>query len=208
VIVPDALTALAGETNLRVECVELEPEVSLPLLARGEIDLVIGQEYEQVPRPHHAGISRTDEASETVLLALPGGDPVGASGRPVALRALAGRVWATGQEHTAYAQAVVHACRSAGFEPDIRYRSNDVTVFLSLVAGGHAVALVPALALIPPTRGDVTLHEVEDVQLTRRLFTAVRRGDGRRPALARVRRAVRHAIAENASRAFARHEFP
>jgi DNA-binding transcriptional LysR family regulator len=189
VALPRALTALAADANLRVEVLELEPEESLPLLARGGIDLVVGQEYEQAPRPAHPGISRRFERDEAVLIALPVTDALAGRRQRLQLAALADRTWASGHPDTAYAQALLRAARSAGFEPDIRYRSNDVTVFLSLVAHAHAVALVPSLALTSPARPVVSLHQAVDVHLARRIFTAVRRGD-RRPALRKGRAAV------------------
>jgi DNA-binding transcriptional LysR family regulator len=201
VVLPLALTSLAGDTNLRVEVFELEPEDSLPLLARGGVDLVVGQEYEQAPRSLHPGISRRVEHDEPVLVALPPADPLASRRRPLQLAALADRTWASGQQGTGYAEALLRAARNAGFEPDIRYRSNDVTVFLSLVAHGHAVALVPSLALASPTRPAVSLHTARDARLARHIFTAVRRGDEGRPALARVREAVAAGIGQAAGAA-------
>jgi hypothetical protein len=37
-------------------------------------------------------------------------------------------------------------CRSAGFEPDVRFESTDLRFHLRLVETGHATALVPDLA--------------------------------------------------------------
>jgi DNA-binding transcriptional LysR family regulator len=190
VALPPALSLLADEPNLRLEVYELEPEASLPLLVRGELDLVVGQEYEQAPRTRHPGIAQRTEVHEGVLVALPPDDPLAKHGSSVQLSALADRAWAAGQPTTAYAQTVLAACRTAGFEPDVRYRSNDVTVFLSLVAHGHAVALVPALALAAPSLPSVSPHGVSGLDLRRRIFTAVRRGDDERPVLASVRDAV------------------
>ena len=61
------------------------------------------------------------------------------------LEKLAGRVWATAREGTAYAHMVERLCRSAGFEPDVRHRVNDLRLLLDLVAEGQAVAIVPSL---------------------------------------------------------------
>jgi DNA-binding transcriptional LysR family regulator len=198
-VIPLALTSLAADANLRVEVLELEPEESLPLLARGAIDLVVGQEYEQAPRRLHPGLSRRVESKESVLVALPITDPLASRRGRLHLAHLRDRAWATGLPGTAYALALERAARIAGFEPDVRYHSNDVAVFLSLVAHGHAVALVPSLALASTPRPDVAIHEVSDVHLARQIFTAVRRGDANRPALRRVRGAISDAIDEAAS---------
>ena len=76
-----------------------------------------------------------------------------------------------------------------GFEPDVRHETNELTMLLALVAAGHAVTLLPRLALMGETPG-VAVRPLAGVELTRTLFTAVRAGADRRPALAAVRKAI------------------
>jgi len=76
-----------------------------------------------------------------------------------------------------------------GFEPDVRHETNELTMLLALVAAGHAVTLLPDLALVGDVTG-VAVRPVADTRLTRTLFTAVRAGADRRPALAAVRAAI------------------
>ena len=77
-----------------------------------------------------------------------------------------------------------------GFEPDVRHETNELTMLLALVAAGHAITLLPELALIDDP-GGVAVRPVADAELTRTLFTAARAGADRRPALAAVRAEVR-----------------
>ncbi|HEX2399917.1 MAG TPA: LysR substrate-binding domain-containing protein [Mycobacterium sp.] len=86
-------------------------------------------------------------------------------------------------------------CRSAGFEPDVRFESTDLRFHLRLVETGHAAALVPDLA----RRADDDVHfEPVPGRPARRVFTATRRGAGERPAIQAVRDGLRHAIERRA----------
>jgi DNA-binding transcriptional LysR family regulator len=72
-------------------------------------------------------------------------------------------------------------------------------MLLALVASGHAVTLLPELAL-RELRPGIAVRPVADAELTRTLFTAVRAGADRRPALAAVRAALRVRPGSPASR--------
>ena len=54
-----------------MELVELEAEESLPLAARGGVELAIAEEYEHAPRPHVAGLERAYLDPDEMVLALP-----------------------------------------------------------------------------------------------------------------------------------------
>ena len=169
---------------LRVELVEAEAEESLPLLARGAIDVVIAEEYEHAPRPRLPGLRRDYLEPDEMLLALPGPDVDG----PVALAGLAGSTWATARAGTAYADMFDRLCRSVGgFEPDVRYRVNDLQLLLALVAAGRAAAIVPALG----QPEGVTVRPIAEGRFSRALFVATRASDHARPSTAAVVAAIR-----------------
>jgi DNA-binding transcriptional LysR family regulator len=152
---------------------------------------VIADEWAGTPRPRWPGLEREDLFTEAVQAALPGDHPAARSGRPVALATLAGEVWATGYPPGGMAALVRRVCNQhGGFEPDVRHETNELTMLLALVAAGHAVTLLPALAIMGETAG-VAARPVADAELTRTLFTAVRAGADRRPALAAARAAIR-----------------
>src|ERR687895_668642 len=109
----------------------------------------------------------------------------------LALADLADEAWATGYPGGGMAALVRRVCNEhGGFEPEIRHETNELTMLLALVANGHAVTLLPELALLGHIAG-VAVRPVADAQLTRTLFTAVREGADRRPALAATRAALR-----------------
>ena len=123
-----------------MELVELEAEESLPLVARGGVELAIAEEYEHAPRPPLAGLERAYLEPDEMVLALPAEDPAAASD-PVSLAALSDIAWATGHAGTAFSDMVTRICRAvSGFEPDVRYRVSDMDLLLGLVAGGRTAA--------------------------------------------------------------------
>jgi DNA-binding transcriptional LysR family regulator len=180
-----ALEQLAdAHPELRVELVEAEAEESLPLLARGGLDVAIAEEYEHAPRPRLPQIHREYLEPDELLLAL----PRPRDDRPVALAGLAGGVWATARAGTAYADMFARLCRSVGgFEPDVRYRVNDMQLLVALVAAGRAAAIVPALGR--PERGLV--RPLAEGRFARALFVAPRASDRVRPSTAAVVAAIR-----------------
>src|SRR5215208_720426 len=64
-----AIEALAaGAPRLRCELVEAEPEQALPALALGDVDLVLGDEWEHQPVRLPAGVERHDLFQDPVFL--------------------------------------------------------------------------------------------------------------------------------------------
>jgi DNA-binding transcriptional LysR family regulator len=179
-----ALEALAGaHPDLRVELVEAEAEESLPLLARGALDVVIAEEYEHAPRPRLPQLRRDYLEPDEMLLAL----PHEASDGPMALADLADSTWATARAGTAYADMFDRLCRSVGgFEPDVRHRVNDLRLLLALVAAGRAAAVVPALG----RPEGVTVRPIAEGSFSRALFVATRAADRTRPSTAAVVAAI------------------
>ena len=121
-----------------MELAELEAEESLPLLARGGVDVAIAEEYEHAPRPHLPELHRDDLAADELVLTLPRGHGAAARRGAVRLGVAARRVpWAAARAGTNYADMFVRVCRIAGgFEPEIHHRVNDIRMLLDLVATG------------------------------------------------------------------------
>jgi DNA-binding transcriptional LysR family regulator len=193
-LLPRALSRLALDHPwLSVEYLEAEAEESLPLVVKGAFDLAIGEEYEHAPRPRDAALERRDIVHDPILVAIPQDHPL-ARGPEIALADLASERWATSRAETAFAEMVVGTCRKLGrFEPEIRYRANNIGTLLSLVASGHAVAMIPGLGNV--AHSGAAVRRVAEEPLARRIFIAVRRASTPRPALA----AVTDALAETAA---------
>src|ERR671917_1115163 len=71
-----AMEALARDApRLRCELVESEPEQSLPALALGDVDLVLGDEWQHQPWRLPTGLQRHELLRDPVHLVLPAGHP-------------------------------------------------------------------------------------------------------------------------------------
>jgi DNA-binding transcriptional LysR family regulator len=83
-------------------------------------------------------------------------------------------------------------CRSAGFEPDVRFETADLQAEIRLIESGNAVALLPSL-LWMGREVPVTLHDLEGLP-RRTIFTATRRASARHPAVLACREALAVAV--------------
>jgi DNA-binding transcriptional LysR family regulator len=177
--------------QLRLELLEMEAEEGLELLRRGEVDLVLAEEYDFAPRPRDPGLVLRSVCRDPLLLVLPESHPLAlADPETVPIAALADEVWATPRSGTAFDASMVRACRALGdFEPDRRHRSNDLAVLEQLVAAGEAVALMPSLGR-PGRVPGVAVRRPAEAPLDRSIFLAVRRASAGRATLAAVADAV------------------
>src|SRR3954466_15610866 len=93
-----AMQALARDApRLRCELVEAEPEHALPALALGDVDLVLGDEWQHQPRQLPVSLQRHELLQDPVHLVLPARHPAARRHRAaVPLAELAGEAWATG----------------------------------------------------------------------------------------------------------------
>ena len=178
--------------KLRVELLEMEAEEALDLLRRGEVELVVAEEYDFAPRPRDPGLVLQGVCRDPLVIVLPEAHPLAAADpETVPLAALAGEAWATPRSGTAFDASMVRACRAiGGFEPDLRHRSNDLAVLEQLVAAGEAIALMPALGR-PGRIPGVAVRRPAEAPLDRSIFLAVRRASAGRATLAAVADALR-----------------
>ena len=179
-----AMQALAADApRLRCELVESEPEQALPALAIGDVDLVLGDEWQHQPVRLPAGVSRHELFDDPVMLVLPAGHAAARTHREaVPLAELAGESWTAGHAGLAWAEMIHRTCGElGGFEPDVRHRTNDATVSLAIVARGMAVTMLPALPL-PARAAGVVLRPIADAPVSRAIFAATRTADEARPS--------------------------
>ena len=193
-----AMQALARDApRLRCEVVEAEPEQSLPGLALGDLDLVLGDEWQHQPWRLPAGLELHELLRDPVGLVLPAGHPAALRHRDaVPLAELAGEAWTTGHAGMAWERMIQRTCRElGGYDPDIRHRTNDATVSLALVADGLAVTLLPALPM-PDRHPGVALRPIAEGRVARSIFAVTRATDAARPSTQALLAAVRDAVAQ------------
>jgi DNA-binding transcriptional LysR family regulator len=191
-----ALRRLSAEhPALRVEVTDAEPETSMPAVALGSLDLVLGDEYPFLPRAPDPRLDLEPLIDEQFRVMLPAGHRLAADAGPVALSALRDDAWAVGKADSHYGELTIRACRAlGGFEPDVHHRSNDLLMLLALVANGQAVTLLPDLVGADREPG-VVVRDVAEAPLRRTVFGATRRGSARVPALSALRAALRDTAA-------------
>jgi DNA-binding transcriptional LysR family regulator len=182
-LIPPALAKLhALHPSLRIEITELEPEIALPALTSGEFDIVLADEYPGHPLPRSRETERHDLLTDELRLV------TSTLWTERSLRTLASRPFVMEPVGTTPREWAVAVCRQAGFEPDIRYIATDLHTHLRFVEAGLAAALLPDLAGAEYRQGVVTqrLHG----RPTRQIFTTVRSGAARHPAIEALMRAL------------------
>lgn len=188
-LVPRALELLgATRPDLRVEVAVVPPEHGLFEVAARGFDLAMAEQYPGHTRAHRPGLDRELLGADPIRFAVGPGSP---------WRSLAdarGAAWIMEPEGTAARAWAVQQCRAAGFEPDVSFEAADLLSHIRLISAGHAVGLVPDLALA----GDdspVRLIELPG-EPRRELFTSVRDSSRGAPGVREVRGALRAAFGE------------
>jgi DNA-binding transcriptional LysR family regulator len=198
-LVPVALGFLRDQhPQLRVHVTHMEPEKALPALQARDFDLVLAEEYPGNPNSRPAELEEEDLLDDPLHLAVPETVQLpNRQGSLVALRSLADHPWVMEPEGTAARHWAMTLCRNAGFEPDVRFETTDLLLHLRLVEQGHAAAFLPDLVWSgrAPT---VALRQLPRGRRSRRVFTVVRRGRSRHPAVLACRSALLRAVGDPA----------
>ena len=180
--VPAALARFdAAHPDVEVRLEQLEEPEALRRLRSGDLDVAVVWRLWQPAEPGGQG---PDESFEQVHLAddpyrmvLPAAHPLGRR-RELRLAELAGERFnvppAEGPT-LPYRRMLERLCAEAGFEPEIAYVVQDVTVARAFVAAGLSVALMPELT-IPEPRADVAVRPVRDINPFRSLYATWLRG--------------------------------
>jgi DNA-binding transcriptional LysR family regulator len=147
ILSPTIRALAAQQPGIRVEAIEAEVEQAVPALRLHELDVLIGDEYESQPRPLHPEFQRQTVLHERMNIVLPANHPE-ASAKRIRLARLSELPWAACQPGTAHYEMHLRACRQiGGFEPDLRYHSDDFLILLDLVRTTGAGALLPDLVV-------------------------------------------------------------
>jgi DNA-binding transcriptional LysR family regulator len=193
IAIPAIARLAADAPQLRCELVASEPEEALPALARGHVDLVLGDEWQHAPWRMPNGLDRHELLIEPVLLMLPADHPAARRRRrAVALVELADATWITGPRGLGWNEITERLCLEAGFAPSIRHRANDAVVAAALVASGSGVAMLPPLAL-PDGDPRIAVRRVSGERPARGIHAVTRAVDAKRPSTQALLQAIRDA---------------
>ncbi len=196
-----AIAALREQLpGVEVSVVAAEPERGMGLLLSGDVDLAVVDEYDFVPLalPEAAVVRKLDTEALVIVR------PVRDAQRGRSLSDLAGADWIMPPEAAACGRAVRAACRTAGFEPRVRWETDDLLLLVRAVADGHGVAVLPrrsvawAGAAQCADTAAIRLDVLRTPPLHRRLHAVARASVAGRPAVEAVTGALTSAVrAEN-----------
>ncbi|GAA4919044.1 LysR family transcriptional regulator [Streptomonospora salina] len=120
----------------------------MPLLRRGELDLLLVESWANRPAFLPPGLAVRPLVDEEVSAAVAADHPLAERER-IGLAELEGTPFACCSPGTEQHEALVQALRSRGVEPDVRYLLDEIPTQLALVAAGLAAALTPEMAQWP-----------------------------------------------------------
>ena len=153
-LVPAALERLARRhPALEVSLVDTHPVEALGLLRAGRIDVAVLFRYAET-EPEPPGVRLHHLLDDPVYVL--------AQRRVRKLVTLADETWIAGCERCR--SHLLTLCGEAGFEPRIRYTSDDMVVMQSLVAAGLGVTTIPGLALRAHRADGIVASEVPGAQ--------------------------------------------
>ncbi len=190
-LIPQALTLLAGEfPGLRVEVTEREPERGLFEVSARDFDLVLAEQYPGHTRAHWPDLDRVNLSTDALRLAVP--PPRAGRSAPASLEEAAGLPWVMEPQGTASRHWARQLCRSAGFEPDVRFETADLIAHIRLIESGNAVGILPDLIWAGQ---EPTVHLVDlPGRPNRTVFSATRRSSASRPGVLAVRDALARSV--------------
>jgi len=185
VLVPRAVKTFRDRyPAVEVRLVEFDPEEALSALRAHEIDLALVYQFPVVEELPLDALRYLALIDDRLYIALPEGHRLAAR-RRVRLSDLATEPWIQGVYRGSTVAVLPAACRAAGFEPTIVFRSDDHMAVQGSVAAGLGVAVIPQIA-VPTARRDIAIRPlvVERDLLTRHVGIALPPGAHRPPAVA------------------------
>ncbi|MEU6578054.1 LysR family transcriptional regulator [Streptomyces sp. NPDC046805] len=189
-LLPAVLADLARRhPALDARLTEVDPHLSVDLVAKGAVDLAVAHDWDIAPLPAPPGLEQAVIGEDLCDLLVPVGHHL--AGRKSVRRAeLGGERWICQPPGRVCHDWLVRTLRTAGCEPDIVHQAEENPTLIALVAAGLGVALIPRLGRGPLPDGVVEVPL--DPLPARRLYALWRTGAARRPAIAETVRTLQH----------------
>ncbi|SEG65071.1 DNA-binding transcriptional regulator, LysR family [Nonomuraea solani] len=180
-LMPPAVRAFQrARPGVEVELTEADRDEAMAAVAAHELDLALVYEFPVVPLEVPPTVEVRPLLADPLHIALPPDHRLAGRER-IRLAELAGERWIQGVHRGSTIDVLPKACREAGFEPRIAFRTDDQITVRGLVAAGLGVALAPFLTL-PATAPDLVVRPLSEPSLTRTVMTATPAGRYRLPA--------------------------
>ncbi|WP_328737031.1 LysR family transcriptional regulator [Streptomyces bobili] len=188
---PVALAGLREEhPGLRVRSCELEPELGIAGVIRGDLDLAVVLDWYNKPMPVPDGLVKAPILDDPADVAMPAGHPL--AGRDeVDLGEFAGDEWITWGDGEFCHEWLMFTLRSRGVEPIVGHRAAETHTQLGLVAAGLGVCIAPLLGRHPVPEGIVIVPLRQ--RLRRHVYAAWRADADRRPSIRAAVKALKSA---------------
>lgn len=175
-----AIKLAAEHAALELTVSVAEPGRSIDQLLEGDLDIAVVDVYDGVPVPVPDYLLSTDLCTEplvvvTALDALPGRGAV-------KLAALSDVNWVMPPLDAACGQAVRFACRAEGFEPRVRWETDDMLLLVRAVSAGHGIAVLPRLA-VADNVAEIEIRPLTEPSMSRRLLALTRTSSQDRPII-------------------------
>ncbi|MEV4949803.1 LysR substrate-binding domain-containing protein [Streptomyces sp. NPDC053755] len=180
-LMPRVLADLARRhPSLDARLTEVDPHLSIELVARGVLDLAVAHDWDIAPMPTPAGVEQAVVGDDLCDVLVPRDHPL-ASRASVRREELVEERWISQPPGTVCHDWLTRTLRATGYEPRIVHQAEENHTQVALVAAGLGIALVPRLGrgALPPEVAPVRLDPVP----TRRLRALWRAGAARRPAI-------------------------
>ncbi|MBM9621492.1 LysR substrate-binding domain-containing protein [Streptomyces zhihengii] len=196
-LMPRVLADLADRhPALDIRMQEIDPHLSIDLVARGAVDLAVAHDWDIAPLPTPPGLEQAVIGTDLCDLLVPAEHRLTAAGS-VRREELGGERWISQPPGTVCHDWLMRTLRAAGHEPLIAHLAEEHQTQVALVAAGLGIALVPRLGrgALPPEVRAVRLDPVP----SRRLRALWRAGAARRPAITETVRTLRRAWPRSAA---------
>jgi DNA-binding transcriptional LysR family regulator len=197
-LMPHVLADLARRhPDLDARLHEVDPHLSVDLVARGAIDLAVAHDWDIAPLPTPPGVEQAVIGDDMCDVLVPAGHSLAAADS-VRREDLKDERWITQPPGTVCHDWLLRTLRAAGCEPLIAHQAEENHTQVALVAAGLGIALVPRLGrgTLPPQVVAVRLAPVP----TRRLHALWRTGAARRPAITETVRTLQRLWPEVSAR--------
>lgn len=154
-----------------LELVELDGDEGVCEVAEHRLDIALTYEFPLVPLVCPRDLDTVTLLDDALRIMLPAGHPL-AGRESLRLTELRDERWIQGARHGSTLDVLPLSARSAGFEADIVFRSDDQMAVRGLVAAGVGIALVSSLSLSLVPDG-VVARRLDEPTLVRRIMVVV-----------------------------------
>jgi DNA-binding transcriptional LysR family regulator len=155
----------------------MEEDAALDALLSGRIDVATIVQSSLSPSKPRTGVDYLPICDDEMRIAVAADHPL-ATRTSVALEELCDEPFLITEVAGTCADSnvVLHAFQDAGFEPNVRFSSDDYQALQGMAASGIGVAMIPTLALTS-SRSDVVVLPLRGRAPSRQILAAVRKGE-------------------------------